>query len=344
MTSPRLREIIRQFPENGLKLLLHNAANVRDLLQIAGSELVDALDFSRMKIDPTSYVAGDFRHVESDLVVTIPFRRSRGRPRRPVILYVLIEHQSEPDSLMIFRVLDYMVQIWKGQVRAWGQRHNSLRGIRLQPILAVVFYSGSRRWESLGTLDDLIEQAGAFKTTTPKLEPLFVNLPALAAHELESHGGFLGWVLRLVQQRGAGSDVFQSLLQRVLDQLDEMPDEERLRWLELLSYIHALIYHVRPGEEHQDLQRLIEKTVSGEQDQQEVSEMKRTIADMFRDEGATQAKRDVLLRLLRRRFGKLPRATEEVIKRMEDTNRLDAWLDACVTVESLADMSIEPTE
>jgi hypothetical protein len=40
---------------------------------------------------------------------------------------------------------------------------------------------------------------------------------------LESQGGYFGSVLRLVQH------------------LEAMPDAERLRWLELLSYIMALV-------------------------------------------------------------------------------------------------------
>jgi len=65
------------------------------------------IDFGALSVDPTSYVSSDFRHVESDLVLTAPFRRAGGsRRRKPVTLYLLIEHQSQPDRLMILRILD----------------------------------------------------------------------------------------------------------------------------------------------------------------------------------------------------------------------------------------------
>src|SRR5262245_9407173 len=99
MTSARIREIVRQFPENGLKLLLHHPANVRDLLRIVGSDLVDKLDYSSLTVDPTSYVASDYRHVESDLVLKVPFLHPERSTRAKITLYILIEHQSEPDRL-----------------------------------------------------------------------------------------------------------------------------------------------------------------------------------------------------------------------------------------------------
>src|ERR1700722_6740617 len=44
----RSREIIRQFPENGLKLLLENPGNVRDLLDITRPPEGQLIDFDRL--------------------------------------------------------------------------------------------------------------------------------------------------------------------------------------------------------------------------------------------------------------------------------------------------------
>src|SRR5436190_3084933 len=104
---------------------------------------------------------------------------------------------------MPLRVLEYVVQIYKAQVRAWARRHRSFAHFRLQPVLPVVFYTGTRRWESVGRLVDLIEMGERFAGRTPVLEPLFINLPVIPAEVLEQGGGFFGWVLRLVQQRKA---------------------------------------------------------------------------------------------------------------------------------------------
>lgn len=52
------------------------------------------------------------RRIASDIVLVAPLRRRRGeRTARPVLIYILVEHQSEPDRLMPLRSLDYVVQI-----------------------------------------------------------------------------------------------------------------------------------------------------------------------------------------------------------------------------------------
>jgi hypothetical protein len=148
---------------------------------------------------------------------------------------------------MVFRVLEYVVQIFKAQLRTWAQRHCSWAGLRLHPVLPIVLYTGTGRWESLGRVTDLVALSERFARVTPHLEPLFINLPALPPSQLEEEGGFLGWILRLVQERHARPKAFQDLLRRVIEHLEAMPAAQRLRWLELLSYVHALVYHERSG-------------------------------------------------------------------------------------------------
>jgi hypothetical protein len=62
---PRLspEQLVRQFHENGLKLLLHDAANVRDLVTLRDPARAARIDFARLTVDPTSYVAADYRHL-----------------------------------------------------------------------------------------------------------------------------------------------------------------------------------------------------------------------------------------------------------------------------------------
>jgi hypothetical protein len=44
-----LRRLVRHFPENGLKVLLENPGNVRDLLQLLDVQVVPRIDFTHMQ-------------------------------------------------------------------------------------------------------------------------------------------------------------------------------------------------------------------------------------------------------------------------------------------------------
>jgi hypothetical protein len=119
-----------------------------------------------------------------------------------------------------------------------------------------------------------------------------------------------------------------------------MPDEERLRWLELLSYIHALVYHVRRPEEQPGLWREIESSVATDAHRQEVFHMGRTIADELRHETRIEAARETLIRQIRRRFGEVPEETVAVIQSTFDLDRLNGWLDRFATAETLEQIGI----
>ncbi len=173
--------------------------------------------------------------------------------------------------------------------------------------------------------------------------PLFLNLSAVPATKLETAGGF-GWVLRLVQQRQSRPAEFQELLRRVVEHLEALPAAERLRWLELLSYIQALIYHEREAVEHAGLQQEIEGSVRTDEHRQEVFTMRRTIAGEWkketRKEEAVRSRRQVLLDLLRERFGVLPQETVATVQSTKSTKELDAWLRQFATATTLEEIGI----
>ena len=73
-----------------------------------------------------------------------PVQAPAGTEPRQLLLYLLIEHQSEPDRFMPLRVLEYVVMIYKRQLREWEKEHGNLDHCRLQPVLPIVLYTGTR--------------------------------------------------------------------------------------------------------------------------------------------------------------------------------------------------------
>jgi hypothetical protein len=340
-SSRRWRAMARRFPENGMKLLLENSLNAHDLLQLTGSRLIPAIDFTGMRRVGTTFVQRDYRHVECDIVLTAPFRPpgvSRGGKR--LLVYVLIEHQSLPEEVMILRVHDYVLQIYKYQEREWLRRHGSAAGIRLSPVLPVVFYTGTRRWDDLGSLSDLVEQGELFGPLVPALKPLFINLSELSAERLVSAGGYFGRLLHVVQQREAPAATFEALLREEVAELEAMRPRQRARWLELLSYLWALVYHDRNPAERGPLQERVEASVATDEAQREVRKVAKTIADEFREEGEIRGLQRTLLEQLQERFGEVPAATRASVKATSSAKKLRLWLKRVLSAPTLEDMQI----
>jgi hypothetical protein len=54
MARARVVRMVRQFRENGPKVVLKRPGNVHDLLALAGAPHLDRLDFARMKVERTT--------------------------------------------------------------------------------------------------------------------------------------------------------------------------------------------------------------------------------------------------------------------------------------------------
>jgi len=351
MDHESVARMARQFPENGMKLLLEHPRNVRDLLALTGSDLAARIDTDQMQLLPTTFIRPDYRHVESDVVLRAPWKDGAGGGS-DLLVYVLIEHQSAADRMMPLRLLEYVVQIYAQQARQWGKKHRSFANFRVQPVLPIVFYTGTQRWESVGHLIDLVRGGDLFQAVTPVLEPLFINLPEMDVETLEQTGGYLGWVLRLVQQRKSRPDEFRTLLADVVGHLETMPEEERLRWLQLLSYVVALVYHERRPAERPRLRETVEMSVRTDPLRQELSKMGKTIADELIEKGVLKgaraaeisARQRTLIRQLEKRFGAIPSNVSATINATDNVQRLDDWLDRFVTAERLEDFDFEKGE
>jgi ElaB/YqjD/DUF883 family membrane-anchored ribosome-binding protein len=331
----RLEPFVRHFHENGLKVLLEMPGNVHDVMHILQVKALPRIDFARMAVERTHYVQRDYRHIESDVVLKAPLRVGRKGKQRWVTIYILIEHQSEPDRFMAFRVLEYVVMIY--------------RDFRFQPVLPIVLYSGTRTWDKLGKVADLVEFDEDLAEWAPSFEPLFLNLSQTSTETLASRGGPFGLLLRLIQQRRMRLEVFQeTLTQAVRDLENELATRERDRWLTLVSYLQALVLHERDPAERGPLLQSIQDSVKNDRHRREVQEMAETIADALREEGmemgrreeAVRSRQETLLLLLREKFGKIPVGVVRRIEATDNLEQLNGWHRAVLRADKLADLGI----
>jgi hypothetical protein len=80
--------------------------------------------------------------------------------------------------------------------------------------------------------------------------------------------------------------------------------------------------------------------VQTDEHRQEIFQMRRTIADELKEEGAIWNRRQVLIRLLKRRFENVPAEVSATIRATDDPEQLDEWLDRFATAQTLDDIGI----
>lgn len=142
-----------------------------------------------------------------------------------MIIYILIEHQSTVDVTMGFRVLFYMTQIWDSQRREWESDDIPKSEWRLRPILPIVLYTGSQRWNVPLSLTEMMEIPDALARFVPTFDTLFLSVKETEASDLTRTDHPFGWLLMVLQQEHASVAAINNALQYAMLRLSELETE-----------------------------------------------------------------------------------------------------------------------
>lgn len=206
---------VREFPDKGTKWLLEFRENVKGLLQIVASDLVDRLDFSRLEQVNQTFIPDNLREQEADVVYLIPFR-TEGVGE--VTIY--------PSPVMGFRVLFYMVQIWDAQRRTWEDNKVPESRWRFRPIIPIVLYSGSGKWTVPIRMDVLMDLPEALRRFVPSFETLFLNVKGKDKQDFLREEHPFGWLLSLICEEHADKATFEAALRDAVQGLDQLTAED----------------------------------------------------------------------------------------------------------------------
>ncbi len=92
-------------------------------------EVKSTMDFSTLKLEKGSFIDEGLRQTHTDMLFSVKLSNGAG------LLYLLTEHQSQPDNTMALRLLEYTVRI----IRHY---HNKKEG-KWPLVFPLVYYSTS---------------------------------------------------------------------------------------------------------------------------------------------------------------------------------------------------------
>jgi hypothetical protein len=169
----------------------HAAGLLRHALPEA---LVARLAFATLALRVGSYVDDALKELRSDLLFSI---QTLGGA--PVLVYLLFEHQSTVDALMVYRLLRYMVRIWEEYLAAHPEAK------RLPDIVPLVLHHSEKGWTASTAFENVIEvdeeTLGALLPHVPRFRFLLDDISqstdeALKARAMSALGRLALWCLR----------------------------------------------------------------------------------------------------------------------------------------------------
>ena len=336
---------IEHFPDRSARWLLQDKENVQGLVEIVASELVTLLDFSRLAHLNRSFISDTLREQESDILFSVPFRSDSATDE--LLIYILIEHQSTVDVSMGFRVLFYMMQIWDSQRREWESSNVPKSQWRLRPILPIVFYTGSQRWNTPLTLTALMDIPEVLTRFVPTYDALFLSVKDTTASRLTQSDHPLGWLLTVLQKEDADKGGIIAVLLDALSHLNSLDAAQVDQRRRAIVYLLLLILHRRPVEEHEELITLVDRYTQG----MEVETMAQSMAEVLIEQGIeqgiergieqgieqgeTRAKHEAILKLIQFRFNTVPESVAARVTSIQNRSRLDSLFEKVLVTESL---------
>ena len=152
-----------------------NTADAASLLRAYVPEAVArTVRWATLDLLPARFVSSEWHDSESDLLFSV----EQEPDAAPVLLYVLLEHQSSPDRWIRLRVLNYCVQVWE----RWRQTHKDERPLPL--IVPLVLYHGAQPWQHEREFAELFTDAAPEWRWVPRFEHLLVDLAQQSAESV----------------------------------------------------------------------------------------------------------------------------------------------------------------
>jgi predicted transposase YdaD len=323
-----------------------------ELRAVLPPHVVSQVDWASLRREPGSVVDPELRETESDLLFS-----ARLRTGRPLLLYVLLEHQSSVDGWMALRMLRYVVR----QVERWRQEHPE--SALLPVIIPLVMYHGPEgAWTAPRRVEDLFDlpeqERELWRGLVPRFEYLLDDLTAEREEALRGRPGSplarLAW---LVLRHGRTEELARKLPEWValFAQVQAGPEGAEhlvvliryLLWVGDKS-VHAaagrVLHSVLDAQRAEELMRSYGEELIERGLQQGLARGREEGLARGLQQGLTRGRAEYILRTLTARGVHADEAACQRILTCTDVATLDRWFERSLNATTLSDVLDDPSQ
>ena len=255
----------KNLPHDALfkRIMENNIAAKEFLNEYLPQEVKDIVDLDTIKVQKESYIETNLTKRLSDIVYSV-----NTKDNQQAFIYVISEHQSSVDQLMVFRLWKYTLLL--------AERHIDKQE-KIPLIFPLVVYAGKAKYTAPRNLWSLFEYPELAKKLLTEDHAL-VDLQAMSDDEIakKKHLALFEYIMKHVQMRDM-LKLWESLFKKLPNAV--IMDREHGYF-----YISNLLWYIdgRLSEERRDeLSSLINEYLP----KNDGENLMRTIADSYRDEG-----------------------------------------------------------
>ena len=239
--------------DKGYKALLSSKKIFLELLRtFVKNDWTEQIDEkSIIKVDK-SFILNDFNQKEADLVYRVKLKD------KEIIFYVLMELQSKVDFLMPFRLLQYILEVWRDIFNAEDTKKRMQKEFKLPVIVPIVLYNGKYNWNVSRNYKEILNGYEIFSDYVLDFKYILIDVNRYTEEELIKIKNTITTVFYLDQK--VDSEIFLKRLKKVLE-IAKALDEDGQRVL--FNWIKNIFVKKLNIKNDKDIKKLIEGEQGG---------------------------------------------------------------------------------
>lgn len=321
--------------DKGYKYLLsHKKVFIELLRSFVKKDWVNEIDESKVIRINKSFILQDFKNKEADLVYQVKLKD------KEVFFYILLELQSKVDFQMPYRLLLYIIEVWREILKDTSLNQQKRKDYKLPAIIPIVLYNGVNRWTASLSFKETIDSYQLFGENIIDFKYIFIDVNRYNEEELLQLSNLIGSVFLL--DRRIDREELIERLKKLTDVLKNLSEEE---FILLRNWFVSIIFRFLPEGKREEVKKIFEKSEGVEK---MISNLERSLKEEFkktRKEGKIEGKKEgkiegirmVLLEQLKEKFKDIPFEYINGLEKLDDKALLALARDI-LKIEKLDDL------
>ena len=291
---------------------------------------------------------------EADIV----YRYKNGE--NDTIFYVLLEHQSSVDGKMMFRLLIYMMEIWRDYLNEnkislapekeneddEGKNNEQRKAFSIPAIIPIVLHTGSRKWKAPVEFKQLIKESERFNENILNFKSLLIDTSQIGDDEFLKQKSVISLVMYLDKAKSLEEFLEKyPIVATIFKQLSPREKRMLIKWVEdifkqrfdkkTVKKIEQILEERNPLEVKKMITNL-ERVIKREQDQRFLAGRVEGRVEGI-EKGIEKGKAELLWYLIKKKFPEIDNEYFEKIKQLEPED-IKVVSFALFDMESLEDL------
>jgi len=254
------------------KFLFSNKVLLEEFFTLFFPEVSRHIDFKKGRQLKSSFIKSDYTDREADVIYSVPLAG------KETYIYILIEHQSQPDKKIFLRLLEYQLALWNEIIH-----QENAKPLALPPIIPVVVYNGAASWRIPTTFrKSFLHAPKDLIKMTPEFRYLLFDLHKIPESVLLEGPELIKKPLLLDKHRRHIDSKIKLFLEQVSN---SKADKKALKELLRAAY-YFILYHTKMHPEQLELE--IEENLIEEALKEEFMQVKKSAALQLIERGLEQ--------------------------------------------------------